>query len=50
MTEKAVALLGDDTHSVSVYKGGKFRIRGENLPWDERTALVVFLNSASKDN
>jgi hypothetical protein len=35
MTEKAVALLGDDTNSVSVYKGGKFRIRGENLPWDD---------------
>ena len=35
MTEKAVALLGDDKNSISVYKGGKLRVRGENLPWDD---------------
>ena len=35
MTEKAVALLGDDRNSVSVYQGGKFRIRGGNLPWED---------------
>jgi len=50
MTEKAVALLGDDTHSVSVYKGGKFRIRGENLPWDDLRFPASGLNPPGPTN